>query len=297
VRELVRGYAAAAIETAQDGGDRQRLAAELGALGTALVSYAELRQTLTDSAVTPAVRRAIVTDLLEGKAAPVTVSLAGFAAYYERATELAPTIAALVVLAEQESHPERDEAVEPSAGRAVARERIRGYAERVLEELAGHDDIDRVEDECFAIARLLDTQPELRRVLGDTNVPYSARAGVLADLLGAQVAPATLRLARYVLRAGRTRDLVGTYEWLVELAARERGRRVAEVRSAVALEPAESERLAAALGRLVNRTVEVRVIDDPSVVGGLLVSVGNLVIDGTVRLRFERLRDLLVQPS
>jgi F-type H+-transporting ATPase subunit delta len=106
-----------------------------------------------------------------------------------------------------------------------------------------------------------------------------------------------VRLSSYVLRAGRTRDLVGTFEWLVELAARERGRRVAEVRSAVPLDASETERLAIALGRLVNRTVDVRVIDDPSVLGGILVSVGDLVIDGTVRLRFERLRDLLVQPS
>jgi F0F1-type ATP synthase delta subunit len=32
-------------------------------------------------------------------------------------------------------------------------------------------------------------------------------------------------------------------------------------------------------------------------VGGLLVSVGDLVIDGTVRLRLERLRDVLAQAS
>ena len=34
---------------------------------------------------------------------------------------------------------------------------------------------------------------------------------------------------------------------------------------------------------------------DPTVVGGLLVSVGDLVIDGTVRLRLERLRDVLAR--
>jgi F0F1-type ATP synthase delta subunit len=45
----------------------------------------------------------------------------------------------------------------------------------------------------------------------------------------------------------------------------------------------------------VHRDVEVRVIDDPSVVGGVLISVGDLLIDGTVRLRFERLRDAIVQ--
>jgi F0F1-type ATP synthase delta subunit len=47
----------------------------------------------------------------------------------------------------------------------------------------------------------------------------------------------------------------------------------------------------------VDRTVEVRTILDPSVIGGVLISVGDLVIDGTVRLRVERLRDLLVSSN
>jgi F-type H+-transporting ATPase subunit delta len=89
------------------------------------------------------------------------------------------------------------------------------------------------------------------------------------------------------------RDLVGTLEWLVELAAEERGRRVASVRSAVPLRPAERSHLAAALSRMVERDVEVREIIDPSVIGGILVTVGDLVIDGTVRLRVEHLRDML----
>jgi F-type H+-transporting ATPase subunit delta len=65
------------------------------------------------------------------------------------------------------------------------------------------------------------------------------------------------------------------------------------VRSAVPLRPAERSHLAAALGRIVERDVEVREIIDPAVIGGILVTVGDLVIDGTVRLRVARLRDLL----
>ena len=293
MRELIRGYAAAVLETTTDA-EHVAIASELTALGGAIVKFANLRQALTDATVAPGLRRAVVTDLLRDKASAATLALAGFVAYYERASEIGPTIASLVLLAE------RDDAaaiVESPAGRAAARERLRGYAERVFEDLKVAEDVDRVEDELFSISRLLDGHLELRRVLSDTNVAYPQRFGILSDLLAGKAAPATVRLSSYVLRAGRTRDLVGTFEWLVELAARERGRRVAEVRSAVSRDASETERLAIALGRLVNRTVDVRVIDDPSVLGGILVSVGDLVIDGTVRLRFERLRDLLVQPS
>jgi len=294
MRELVRGYAAAVLETAAQRGAADVVASDLTALGTALVNFPDLRQALTDSTIDPAIRRAVVKDLLASKASPEATAVAGFVAYYERPSESAPTIASLVILAEQ---AKPGGVAEPPAGRAAARERLRGYAERTFEELTTREDIDRVEDEVFSIARLLDAHVELRRVLADSNVDYQARLTVLTDLLAGRAAPATVRLAAYVLRAGRTRDLVGTFEWLVQLAARERGRRLAEVRSAVALDEAETARLATALGRLVDRTVEVRVVIDPSVVGGIFVSVGDLVIDGTVRLRFERLRDALVQPS
>jgi F-type H+-transporting ATPase subunit delta len=191
------------------------------------------------------------------------------------------------------------EPIDPEApsGRAGARERIRGYAERSLQELAATEEVDQVEDELFRIARLLDENPQLRRVLEDVNFSLPARQAVLADLLASRARPATLRLSTYVLTAGRLRNLVGTFDWLVELAAEERGRRIAEVRSAVALDADEQERLKKALGRLVGREVEVRVIEDDSVIGGMTIATGDLFIDGTVRLRFERLRDVFAQQA
>ena len=293
MRDLVRGYAVATLESAGAG----RVAAELGSFGAALVHFDALRQVLTDATVPPASRRAVVVDLLGAKDAPETVALVGFTACYEHASELAPSIAALVGLAEQAVGAPGADVVEPPAGRSAARERLRGYADRIFEELVDDASVDRVGDEMFSLSRLLDGHEELRHVLADADVPYQARAGVLDDLLAGRAAPASLRLARYVLRNGRTRDLVGTFEWLVELAARERGMRLAEVRSAVELDASETARLATALGRLVSRRVTVRVIVDPTVVGGLFVSVGDLVIDGTVRLRLERLRDALASPS
>jgi F-type H+-transporting ATPase subunit delta len=299
VREFLRGYAAATFESAAAAGRLGEVVSDVATFTRALDSSESLYRVLTDATVPVSARRGVVVDLLETKAAPEATALVSFAVRVERAGELPPALAVLVELAEDEQRRvERGEVEpEPPAGRSLVRERIRGYAERVLQELSGRDEVDEVEDELFRFARVLDTNPQLRRALSEPGNPLAARVGVVDSLLGDRVRPATLRLTRYVLRAGHVRDLVGTFEWLVELAAEERGRRVAEVRSAVELDEAERDRLAAALTRLVERPVEVRVVIDPSVVGGMLVSVGDLVIDGTVRLRFERLRDVLAQPS
>ena len=68
---------------------------------------------------------------------------------------------------------------------------------------------------------------------------------------------------------------------------------MAEVRSAIALTDDQKSRLADALGKATGKQVEVKVIIDPSVQGGLVAQVGDTVIDGSVRRRLEQLRNAL----
>jgi F-type H+-transporting ATPase subunit delta len=296
---LVRGYAAAALESAAAAGRLAQAAQDLAGFTRVLNVHGRLREVLMDAGVPATVRTAVVADLIEGRAGPESAQLLKFAVRYEDASELPLAMADLVDLAEQwvAVGAGWTALAEPEGSRGEVRERIRGYVERVLSDLAGGSDIDEIEDELFHIARAVDEHPELRRVIGNPADELAGRLAVVDDLLAQRVRPATLRLVRYVLRAGHVRDLVGTLEWLVELAALERGRRVGEVRVAVDLDDGERDRLAAALGRLVDRPVEVRVVIDPTVIGGMLASVGDLVIDGTIRLRLERLSDLLAEAS
>ncbi|HWD25432.1 MAG TPA: FoF1 ATP synthase subunit delta, partial [Acidimicrobiales bacterium] len=171
------------------------------------------------------------------------------------------------------------------------RERMRGYAERVFEELTVPSDLDAVEDDLFALARAVERSMALRDAFGDDNA--ERRVGIARDLFGPKVHPATLRIVIEAFMSGRIRDLAGLLDWLVRLVAEERGRRVAEVRSAVPLDEAERDRLSASLGRLTGREVEVRVIEDDTVLGGVLIATGDFMIDATVRLRLERLADAL----
>lgn len=290
--DLLLGYGAATAESAAAGPDGGRLLAELETFSTALTESEPLRRILTDPAVAPVARRGIAADLLHDRATSEGAALVDFAVRVVRATELPTALADLrAVIATRVA----GDIEMPTSGRTARRARIRGYAERVLEELAGLPEIDEVEEELFGFARLLDANPPLRQVLADASAPVTGRQAVIRDLVGSRVKAPTLRLIDYVITAGQLRDLVGTYEWLVELTAEERGRRVAKVQAAVDLSEDERGELKRVLSRLVHRDVEVRVIEDPSVIGGVLVSVGDLLVDGTIRLRFERLREAVAQ--
>jgi F-type H+-transporting ATPase subunit delta len=63
------------------------------------------------------------------------------------------------------------------------------------------------------------------------------------------------------------------------------------VRSAVALSDEQKSRLADALSKSTGKQVDIVVIVDPAVLGGIVTQIGDTVIDGTVRQRLSQLRE------
>jgi F-type H+-transporting ATPase subunit delta len=66
-----------------------------------------------------------------------------------------------------------------------------------------------------------------------------------------------------------------------------------EVRAALPLSQEQETRLSAALSRATGKRVSLKVVVDPSVIGGLVARVGDVVFDGTIRHRLEQLREAI----
>ena len=156
-------------------------------------------------------------------------------------------------------------------------------ANAALNAAEGEGALDDVEDELFRFARLIEREPALRAALTDPGLPTDRKTALLRDLLGSKSRPATLRLVEIAVTRSHGQSLEHALDDLSQLAARRRQRYVAEVRVATALTPQQQERLAASLGRLYGRPVQLQVAVDPTVVGGVEVRVGDEVLDGTVR--------------
>ena len=171
--------------------------------------------------------------------------------------------------------------------------RIEGYARGLFEVARAEGTIDEVEDELFRFARSYEGSDELRSALTDDTVPAARRQSIVEDLLGGRATPTTVQLISMVVGSGRTRDLPAIVDRLVQRAAASKDEQVAEVRSAVDLTPDQLDRLRAALANATGGSVRVKVIVDPNVLGGLVATVGDTVIDGTVRTRVEQLKSRL----
>jgi F-type H+-transporting ATPase subunit delta len=172
-------------------------------------------------------------------------------------------------------------------------ELINGYAQALFSVAESEEALDDVEDELFRFARTVERQSKLREALTDIALPPERKRAVLTDLLGEQANPHTLNLLAFVVESGRARDLRAIVDRMVELAAERRERAVAEVRTAVPLTAERQQRLAAALSKATGKRVDVRVLVDPEVVGGVVARVGDQVFDGTIKRRLELARERL----
>lgn len=173
----------------------------------------------------------------------------------------------------------------------MSAEKVSSYAEALVAVVQAEGDLAATEDELFAVAQALAGSDELREVLADRRIPAARRQQIVEDLLGGQAAETTVALVSMVVGAGRGSDLVRIIEAAVERSAGLRNKAVAEVRSAVALSEDQEQRLAEALQRATGKDVTVKVIVDPSVMGGLVTRIGDEVIDGSVRTRINQLRE------
>lgn len=168
-------------------------------------------------------------------------------------------------------------------------DRIQAYADGLFEIARAEGSLGEVSDELFRFARSLEGSDELRSALTDPHLPASRRQQIVEDLLGGRATNTTVMLVSMVVGAGRARDLPSIVDGLVSKAAAEGGRAVAEVRSAIELTDDQRTRLAAAIQHATGKQVEVKVVVDPGVLGGLVTTVGDTVIDGSVRTRLEQL--------
>ena len=147
--------------------------------------------------------------------------------------------------------------------------------------------VDRVEDELFRFERVVAGSPELRDALGNRQGDPQGKAELVRSLLEGKARPETLRLARQAVLAPRGRRFARTIEEYLDVAAERREQYTAVVMTAVDLTEAQRSRLSAALQQVYGKAIQLQIVHDEDVIGGLRVQVGDEVVDGTVLRRLD----------
>lgn len=232
------------------GADASQVGSDLFSVAGVLRREPALRRVATDVSVDATAKAGLVTQLFAGKVSETVASLLSSAVSHRwtAPSDFTHALEELAVVATVKS--------------------------------AGADSA-RLSEELFVLGGVLQGSPELRSALSDPARSVDDKRALLTGLLANKALPATLALAERAMD-GTHRTVDAAVAEYQRLAAQVHGRKVATVTVAAPLNDADQSRLAAALQRKYDAELELNVVVDPNVLGGVKVEIGDEVIDGTV---------------
>ncbi len=294
MRERLRGYADAVLETSA--ADVATIAGQLQGFSDLLAGSVDLHWALASPATPLPAKRTILQQLLAKKVSTPVIDLLTFTLQNGGDDDFGEDVNALAVAANAR-HDGKVLLDEGPLGRIGATERLEGYATAVLAPVRGERALGDIEDELFRFVRIVEGHDDLRVALTTGELSSEARAKIARELLQRRARPESARMAAYASKVGRPRDFPVLLDALVQLVAKETNRRMADVRSAVELTTKQRASLVDALTKFTGYPVDVRVTPEPDLLGGFIATIGDLVIDTSLRHRLDQAKDMLFHPA
>ena len=143
--------------------------------------------------------------------------------------------------------------------------------------------------EALHVAAVVVNDPRVRTLLGNPHVTPEELAQLLSSIAGPGLGQQGTNFVRTLAanrRLGYLPEIARQFDTLKDAAE---GVADVVVTSAATLDEARRTRIAAALERRLKRRVRVHCEVDPKLVGGAVLRSGDLVIDGSLRTRLERI--------
>lgn len=146
-----------------------------------------------------------------------------------------------------------------------------------------------MDEQLRELAEVTRATPELEAMLANPELDSRAKANVIAAVL-ADANELVRNFALLVIEKGRAAELDAIVREYSELVRRAAGSLSVELTTAVELPPGEAKGIVDQIGRATGRTIEAAMKVDPDLIGGVVMRVGSMRVDASVRGRLERLR-------
>jgi F-type H+-transporting ATPase subunit delta len=171
----------------------------------------------------------------------------------------------------------------------------RRYAQALTEEAQSQGALDVADADVALLAETLEGSRDLQFALTSPVVPAHKKRAVLDRLFGDNVSDLTLRFLRLLVEKQRDDQIPEILAAYRQLRDERTGTVEATVRTARPLSSSEAERLKGALEARSGKTVRMDLRVEPALIGGLVVRLGDVVYDRSVRHQLDSLRGQLAQ--
>jgi F-type H+-transporting ATPase subunit delta len=163
------------------------------------------------------------------------------------------------------------------------------YAQALLSAALKENAIDDVVDQFGALVDGLLEHPVLKEVFASPRIKDEEKLRVIDRLFANRISPLLLRFLKVVASRHRLGYLVEMSQAAFEMRDEAAGRVVAHVRTATPLTDQLRGEVVSQISNLVAREVRLRETVDPSLLGGIVVRVGDAVYDGSIAGRLQRM--------
>jgi F-type H+-transporting ATPase subunit delta len=171
----------------------------------------------------------------------------------------------------------------------------RRYAHALFQVALEGGTTDAVGAELASLEKLRTEDPSFLEFLVSPEVPAGRKTEFIDKVFGSRLSEQTVRFLHLLVEKKRIEGLPEACREFVRLGEEHRGLVRAQVRTAVALSAEQETRLKRDLDRLTGKQVLIEKVVDPALLGGIVVNLGNRVIDQSIRRGLRRMRERLLQ--
>jgi F-type H+-transporting ATPase subunit delta len=155
--------------------------------------------------------------------------------------------------------------------------------------------LNEFEGELEKVINAVEANEDLRKVLANQLLEAAVKKDIVDRVFTDMVSPITVDFLKVIIDKRREAFLKDIYNAFVVSANEARNVRDAEVTAAKELTVADLAAIKAKLTTLTGKEIRLTSKVDPSLMGGLVVRLGDKVIDGSVTKRLELLKEALLQ--
>lgn len=168
---------------------------------------------------------------------------------------------------------------------------IAGYAQALLVLAKSEDVVDLVEEELTGLRDAFSKNHDLISFLEDPKVTAEGKRKALSELMGPKVSPLVHFQLGLAIEQGRAALLPVIIDHFFILTAESRKKITARVTTAIPLSEPIAQKIEDTLSELVGEAIFMKMAVDPDILGGIVVHLGDRIIDGSLKGQLGQLRE------
>ena len=171
----------------------------------------------------------------------------------------------------------------------------RRYAQAFFTIAQENNLVDKLEAELKIVVDAINDSVELKKVMDHQLVSPVEKKAIIDKVFSQEISETAINFLDVVIDKYRATYIMAVYDEFVLYANESRNMADAQVKAAVELTDADLENLKANLAAATGKTIRLQPQVDPGLIGGVMVRIGDKVIDGSIAAKLERLKENLLQ--